>query len=51
MKDFLKSQGLRFVMKAAHHRTGKPFFVFEKSEELDEGIRKWNEFKLKVKLK
>jgi hypothetical protein len=46
MKDFLKSQGLRFVTKGRHPKTDKPFFVFEKSEELNKGIKKWNDLKL-----
>ena len=47
MKDFLKSQGLSFIMKASHHKTGRPFFVFEKSEMLDRCIKMWNEIKFK----
>jgi len=45
MKDFIKSQGLSFILKALHHKTHKPFFLFEKSEELDNAIELWNEVK------
>lgn len=47
MKDFIKSQGIRFITKAIHPRTNRVFFVFEKSEALNLAIQKWNEVKVK----
>ena len=43
MKDFLKSQGLRFITKAIHPKTNRVFFIFEKCDELDKAITKWQE--------
>ena len=45
LKDFLKSQGFRFITKGLHPKSGRPFFMFEKSLMLDEAIVKWNELK------
>jgi hypothetical protein len=45
MKDFLKLQGLSYITKGLHIKSGKPFFIFQKSRILDELIRKWNEVK------
>lgn len=45
LKDFLKSQGFRFITKGLHPKSGRPFFMFEKSNELDLAINKWNELK------
>lgn len=45
LKDFLKSQGFRFITKGLHPKSGRPFFMFEKSEMLDKAIVKWNEIK------
>jgi len=41
MKDFLKSQGLRFITKAIHPTTNRVFFIFQKCDELDQAITKW----------
>lgn len=41
LKDFLKSQGLRFITKGLHVKSGRPFFIFEKSKELDKYLEKW----------
>lgn len=41
LKDFLKSQGFRFITKGLHSKSGRPFFMFEKSKELDESLSKW----------
>jgi hypothetical protein len=46
MKDFLKSQGLTYITKALNPRTQCPYFMFEKSKELDLAIEKWNKVKL-----
>lgn len=42
MKDFIKSQGLRFITKAKHPITNRMFFIFKKSGELDKAIELWN---------
>lgn len=47
LKDFLKSQNLRYIMKGLHYKSKRPFFMFEKSKELDEAIVKWNLIKIK----
>jgi len=46
MKDFLKSQGLAYITKALNPKTNRPYFMFEKSKELDLMISKWNEIKI-----
>ena len=46
MKDFLKSQGLNYITKALNPNSNKPYFMFDKSKELDLAIKKWNEIKL-----
>jgi hypothetical protein len=46
MKDFLKSQGFNYIVKALNPRTKFPYFMFEKSKELDLTIEKWNKVKL-----
>lgn len=46
MKDFIKSQGLKYITKGLHPKSGRPYFMFEKSLELDKEIVKWNELKV-----
>jgi len=46
MKDFIKSQGLKYITKGLHPKSGKPYFMFEKSKELDLVIEKWNSLKV-----
>jgi hypothetical protein len=46
LKDFLKSQGLSYITKAINTHSGKPYFMFEKSDFLDGAIKKWNEVKI-----
>lgn len=46
LKDFLKSQGLTYITKGINTNSGKPYFMFEKSDFLDVIIRKWNEIKI-----
>jgi len=42
MKDFIKSQGLNYLIKALHPKTNRVFFIFKKSGELDKAIELWN---------
>lgn len=46
LKDFLKSQGFKFITKGLHPKSGRPFFIFEKSQELDLSIEMWNSLKV-----
>jgi hypothetical protein len=46
MKNFLKSQGFNYITKALNPRSNFPYFMFEKSKELDLAIEKWNKVKL-----
>jgi len=45
MKDFIKSQGMDYITKAIHPKSHRPYFMFEKSKELDLMIEKWNSLK------
>ena len=45
MKDFLKSQGFVYITKALNPNSQKPYFMFNKSMELDEAIKMWNSIK------
>jgi hypothetical protein len=45
MKDFLKSQGFVYITKALNPNSQRPYFMFNKSIELDEAIQKWNSIK------
>ena len=47
MKDFIKENGLQYITKAINPRTQTPYFMFEKSKQLDEIINKWNQVKYK----
>jgi len=46
MKDFLKSQGFIYITKALNPNSKKPYFMFNKSEGLDNAIKKWNDIKI-----
>jgi len=46
MKDFLKSQGFNYITKALNPKSQKPYFMFNKSLELDNAIQKWNSLKV-----
>jgi Domain of unknown function (DUF5659) len=46
LKDFLKSKGFNYITKALNPNSKKPYFLFEKSEELDKAIIRWNEVKI-----
>lgn len=48
LKDFLKCQGLRYILKGLHHKTHRPFFMFERCEELDTALTKWSEIRKAV---
>lgn len=41
MKRFFCDNGLRYVVKSVHDKTGKPFWVFESSEEITHLLNKW----------
>jgi hypothetical protein len=45
MKDFLKSQGICYITKALNPKSKRPYFMFEKSQNLDIAINKWNDLK------
>jgi len=45
MKDFLKSQGFNYITKALNPNSKRPYFMFNKSQELDSSIQKWNSLK------
>ena len=45
MKDFIKNNGLDYITKAINPKTRTPYFMFEKSKQLDEIIKKWNQVK------
>jgi hypothetical protein len=45
MKDFLKSQGFNYITKALNPKSQKPYFMFDKSKELDMAIERWNSLK------
>jgi hypothetical protein len=47
MKDFIKENGLQYITKAINPKTQTPYFMFEKSKQLDEIIKKWNQVKYK----
>lgn len=46
MNNFLQSMGLKYINKAINPKSNKPYFLYEKSEKLDEFILKWNEIKI-----
>lgn len=43
---FIKSQGINYINKGVNKNNQLSYFVFKKSNELDEIIKKWNELKL-----
>ncbi len=45
MKDFIKENGLQYITKAINPKTQTPYFMFEKSQMLDNLIKKWNQIK------
>ncbi len=47
LKDFLKSRGFKYINKSVNHSSGKPYFTFQKSDELTKAILLWNEIKFK----
>jgi hypothetical protein len=51
LKDFLKTQGLAYITKCLHHKTHKPFFMFERCVLLDEKLNMWSKFKEEENLK
>jgi len=45
MKNFIKSMGIDYIKKDVHPATNRVYFVFQKSNELDENIQLWNKVK------
>lgn len=43
---FIKSQGVNYINKGVNKNNNLSYFVFKKSNELDEIIKKWNKLKL-----
>jgi len=50
LKDFLKCMGFKYINKALHPQSHRPFFMFPKSVELDIALKKWNEIKTLEKI-
>jgi hypothetical protein len=46
LKDFLKSQGFNYITKAINPNSKRPYFMFEKSKNMDMAIEKWNNIKV-----
>jgi hypothetical protein len=46
LKDFLKSRGFNYINKALNPNSKRPYFLFEKSKELDKAIELWNSIKI-----
>lgn len=44
---FIKSQGIGYINKGVNKNNQLSYFVFKKSDQLDEIIKKWNELKFK----
>ena len=49
LRHFLQSQGFSFLKKRKNIRNNLTYYEFEKSEDLDNAIKKWNELKEKSK--
>ncbi len=47
---FLKSQGFKYIKKLKNQTNNLTYFTFEKSDELNFAIKKWNELKEKSKM-
>lgn len=45
LKDFLKSQGFRYITKGLHPKSGRPFFMFERTDDFHSSLVRWNEIK------
>lgn len=45
MFEFLKSKGFRFIIKALHHKTHRPFSMYYCTPKLQEAIDEWNNSK------
>lgn len=43
---FIKSQGINYINKGVNKNNNLSYFVFKKSNTLDEIIKKWNKSKL-----
>lgn len=46
---FLQSQGIRYITKSKNKSNELTYFCFQKSDELNRAIEKWNELKGKSK--
>ena len=47
---FLKSQGFSYIKKSKNKTNNLTYFTFEKSNELNSAIKKWNKLKEKSKM-
>jgi hypothetical protein len=41
MKQFFCENGLRYITRSVHEKTGKPFWVFESGNQVTELLNKW----------
>lgn len=41
LKDFLISQGFRFILHSIHDKTQKKYWVFEGNDELNKQLEVW----------
>ena len=49
LRHFLQSQGFRYAQKMKNPKNNLTYFTFEKSNELNYAIEKWNNLKEKSK--
>ena len=42
-KDFFNKNGLQDILTGRHIKTGKRFWVFERTEKLNEVLKRWNQ--------
>lgn len=43
MKKFFYENGLRYITKSVHEKTGKPFWVFESGDKVSELLTQWRD--------
>ena len=41
MKQFFCENGLKYIVRSVHEKTGKHFWIFESSENLSELLEQW----------
>lgn len=42
-KEFFNKNGLQDILTGRHIKTGKRFWVFERTEKLNEVLKRWNQ--------